>query len=113
MARYTWGQFRFYGGYIYARLMNPSDDYADGFPTIAEGIFVPPGAATADAYNVNRIFNAVMDGSALFRVEQSRPAAGAYYRTQNDYLPAPDVCTGTGINISSSKCAGSQGAVRS
>ena len=43
MARYTWGQFRFYAGYIYARLMNPSDDYPNGFPTIAEGIFVPPG----------------------------------------------------------------------
>ena len=33
-------------------------------------------------------------------------SAGVYYRTQNDYLPAPAVCTGTGASISSSKCAG-------
>ena len=111
MARYSWGQFRFYGGYIYARLMNPSDDYADGFPTIAEGIFVPAGAVTSNAYTVNRIFNGGWAGVRYSVWSNLELAAGAYYRTQNDYLPAPDVCTGTGINISSSKCAGSQGAV--
>jgi predicted porin len=41
MARYDRGPFRFYGGYIYARLMNPSDDYPSGFPTIAEGTLFP------------------------------------------------------------------------
>ena len=40
-ARYAWGPVRFYGGYLYARIMNPSDDYLNGFPTIAAGIFVP------------------------------------------------------------------------
>ena len=34
----------FYGGWIYARQMNPSDDFLGGFPTIAQGIFIPPGA---------------------------------------------------------------------
>ena len=44
VARYKWDPFTFYGGWIYARLMNPSDDYLTGFPTISQGIFVPPGS---------------------------------------------------------------------
>ena len=111
MARYKWGQFKFYGGYIYARLMNPSDDYPDGFPTIAQGIFVPPGAVTSNAFNVNRILNTVWTGVRYSVWSNLDLAAGVYYRTQNDYLPAPAVCTGTGINISSGKCADSEGAV--
>jgi hypothetical protein len=91
--------------------MNPSDDYPDGFPTIAQGIFVPPGAVTSNAYNVNRILNTVWTGVRYSVWSNLDLAAGVYYRTQNDYLPAPAVCTGTGINISSSKCAGSEGAV--
>ena len=110
MVRYTWGPFRFYGGYIYARLMNPSDDYANGFPTIAEGVFVPPGAATSNAYTVNRILNSMWTGVRYSVWSNLDLSAGVYYRTQNDYLPAPSVCTGTGASISSSKCAGSSGA---
>ncbi len=112
MARYTWGPFRFYGGYIYARLMNPSDDYPNGFPTIAEGIFVPPGAVTSNAYDVNRLFNTVWTGARYSVWSNLDVAAGVYYRTQNDYLPPTSgACTGTGVNISSGKCAGSTGAV--
>ena len=111
MARYKWGRFKFYGGYICARLMNPSDDYPNGFPTIAEGIFVPPGAVTSNAYDVNRIFNTVWTGARYSVWSNLDLAAGVYYRTQNDYLPPPSVCTGTGTSISSSKCAGSTGAV--
>ncbi len=111
MARYKWGQFRFYGGYIYARLMNPSDDYVNGFPTIAEGIFVPPGAVTSNAYTVNRILNAFWTGAQYSVWSNLDLAAGVYYRAQNDYLPAPGVCTGSGVTISSSKCAGGEGAV--
>jgi len=111
MAQYKWGAFRLYGGYIYARLMNPSDDFPNGFPTIAEGIFVPPGAATSNAYNVNRILNSMWTGVRYSVWSNLDLAAGVYYRTQNDYLPPPSVCTGTGTSISSSKCAGSTGAV--
>ena len=110
-ARYTWGPVRFYGGYIYARIMNPSDDYVDGFPTIAAGIFVPPGTVTSDAYNVNRIVNAFWTGARYSLWSNLDLAAGFYYRIQNDYLPAPEVCTGSGTTISSHKCAGSDGAV--
>ena len=66
---------------------------------------------TSNAYTVNRILNGGWAGVRYSVWSNLELAAGAYYRTQNDYLPAPDVCTGTGINISSSKCAGSQGAV--
>ena len=31
MASYKWDNFKFYGGYIYANLSNPSDAYASGF----------------------------------------------------------------------------------
>ena len=43
VAKYKWDPFTFYGGWIYARQMNPSDDFLTGFPTIAQGIFIPPG----------------------------------------------------------------------
>jgi predicted porin len=112
MARYTWGPVRFYAGYIYARLMNPSDDYANGFPTIAEGILVPPGAVTSNAYDVNRILNSIWAGVRYSMWSNLDVAAGLYYRTQTDYLPSTSgACTGTGVNTSSNKCAGSGGAV--
>ncbi len=110
-ARYPWGPVRFYAGYIYARIMNPSDDYVNGFPTIAVGISVPPGAVTSNAYNVNRIVNAFWTGARCSLWSNLDLAAGFYYRIQNDYLPAPGVCTGSGTTISSNKCAGSDGAV--
>jgi hypothetical protein len=51
------------GGYTYARLTNPSDAFPGGFPTIAEGIFVPPGAVNATDYNVDRILNSFWTGA--------------------------------------------------
>ena len=91
--------------------MNPSDDYLNGFPTIAAGIFVPSGAVTSNAYDVNRIVNAFWTGARYSLWSNLDLAAGVYYRIQNDYLPAPSVCTGSGTTISSHKCAGSDGAV--
>ncbi|MFY9970009.1 MAG: hypothetical protein WAK41_11460, partial [Roseiarcus sp.] len=44
LAKYKWNSVTLYGGYIYARLSNPTDDYLTGFPTVAEGIFIPPGS---------------------------------------------------------------------
>ena len=43
VAKYKWDLVTFYGGWIYARQMNPSDDFLTGFPTISQGIFIPPG----------------------------------------------------------------------
>ncbi len=47
MASYKWTDFKFYGGYIYANLSNPSSSYASGFETTSNGIFVPGGAVTS------------------------------------------------------------------
>ena len=38
-------------------------------------------------------------------------AASFTYQLQNDFLPKPGICTGSGINISSPKCAGSESAI--
>ena len=71
-AKYKWDRFTFYGGWIYARLMNPSDNYLTGFPTISQGIFVPKGyfnngvytnsAITVNAYNNQRVLNTFWTG---------------------------------------------------
>ena len=41
MASYKWDRFKFYGGYLYARSSNPSDDFLSGFRTMYPGIIVP------------------------------------------------------------------------
>ena len=66
---------------------------------------------TSNAYDVNRIVNAFSTGARCSLWSNLDLAAGVYYRIQNDYLPAPGVCTGSGTTISSHKCAGSDGAV--
>ncbi len=95
LARYSWRAFKFYAGYVYARSENPSDAYANGLPTIAEGIFVPPGAATSNAFDAQRILNAAWTGvrySALTNLDLS---SGVYWGTQNDYyLSSSSTCTG-------------------
>jgi predicted porin len=106
MARYKWGAFKFYGGYVYARSENPSDAYANGLPTIARGIFVPPGAVTSNAFDVARVLNTVWTGVRYAALRNLDLSAGAYWETQNDYLPASSVCTGSGSATSSSKCGG-------
>ncbi len=113
---YGWKDFTFYGGYIYARLMNPSDDYLTGFPTISQGIFIPPGyfksgvytnsAITVNAYNVQRVLQTFWTGLKWKVLSNVDVAVGFYYQTQNNYNTSP--CTGTGPFISSSKCSGSQ-----
>ncbi len=106
-AKYKWNAFTFYGGYIFARLSDPSNSEANGFETIAGGIFAPSGAVTSSAYPYisggalsyntpsypyNRTLNSVWTG-----VKYSVPsdwlhgwgaldiAAGFYYQAQNNY----------------------------
>ena len=129
LSKYRRDKVTFYAGYIYARLSNPSDDYLTGFPTIAQGIFIPPGAwsggvyanaaVTDNAYNINKVLQSFWTGAKWSVLPDLDLSAGLYYQTQNDYnftvskqgATVAAVCTGTGINISSSKCAGSQDAV--
>ncbi len=110
-ARYKWDKYEVYGGYTYARLANPSDAFPNGFPTIALGIFVPPGAVNSTNYDVNRILNTFWTGGRYNIWSNLSVSAGFYYQTQNNYLPAPATCTGHSTGTSSNKCAGSQSAI--
>ncbi len=119
VAKYKWNAVTFYGGYLYANLSNPSDDYLTGFPTVAEGIFIPPGAwskgvytnaaVTDNAYNINRKLNTVWTGFKWSVWSNLTFAMAFYYQSQNDYSTSP--CTGTGAFTSSSACAGSHDAI--
>jgi predicted porin len=130
VAKYKWNNIvTFYGGYLYARLMNPTDDYLTGFPTISQGIFIPPGffskgvytnaAVTDNAYNFNKVLQTYWTGLKWSVLSNLDVSAGFYYQSQNDYnftvsksgATVAAGCTGSGINISSSKCAGSQDAL--
>ena len=137
VAKYKWNSVSFYGGYLYANLGDPSDAYASGFSTIANGIFVPSGAVTSTAflnngeyalpaYPINRINNTIWTGFKWSIWSNLDLTMGFYYQTQNNFnftwnagtikgIPygyaTPLACNGTGAFISSSKCAGSQDAV--
>ena len=110
-AKYKWDRAEIYGGYTYARLANPSDAFPNGFHTIARGIFVPPGETNATYYDVNQIMHTFWAGAKYDVWANLSVAASFTYQRQNDFLPAPAICTGSGINISSPKCAGSQSAI--
>ena len=129
LGKYKWNKVTFYGGYIYARLSDPTDDYLTGFPTVAEGIAIPPGdwsrgvyanaAVTDNAYNLNKVLQTFWTGAKWSVWDNLDLSAGFYYQTQNDYnftvsqkgATVAAACTGTSININSGKCAGSQDAV--
>ena len=104
-ARYKWKPFEFYAGASFVRLANPSDNYKQGFDTIAAGIFVPAGFVNATNYNVNRILNTYWTG-----VKWDTPFkgltfnTGLYYHTQANYNT--NICVGN--YNTNSKCPGQQ-----
>jgi predicted porin len=110
-ARYKWDQWEIYAGYSYARLSNPSDAFPNGFPTIARGIFVPPGEVNATFYDVNQVLHTVWAGAKYELRSDLSLAAGFTYQVQNNFLPPSEACTGSGVNTSSPRCAGSQLAI--
>jgi predicted porin len=117
VAKYKWDPFTFYAGWIYARQMNPSDDFLTGFPTIAQGIFIPPGffnksgvytnqAVNANNFDIQKVLNTFWFG-ARWKIRSDLEAMGGfYYQGQNNFNPS--ACTGSGAFISSNKCGGSQ-----
>jgi predicted porin len=116
VAKYKWDPFTFYGGWIYARQMNPSDDFLTGFPTIAQGIFIPPGffksgvytnqAVNANNFDIQKVLNTFWVG-ARWKIRSDLEAMGGfYYQGQNNFNTSD--CTGSGAFISSNKCGGSQ-----
>ncbi len=128
-AKYKWSAVTFYAGYLYANLRNPSDSSIGGFPTIADGIFVPAGywnngvytnsAINGSSYNFNRVLNTVWTGFKWSLLSNLDAAIGFYYQTQNNFnfsvnaygVTTAAACTGSGPFISSSKCGGSQDAI--
>jgi hypothetical protein len=126
LGSYKWDRFKFYGGYIYARLSNPSDDYMYGFRTTYPEISVPYGAVTFNNYNFAKTLNTVWTGVKYTVPDEWLHGWGSldlatafYYQTQNNFnfsvnkagFTLPAACTGSGAFISSSKCAGSQDAI--
>jgi predicted porin len=111
VARYKWDRTEIYGGYTYARMSNPSDAFSNGFHTIARGIFVPPGEVNATFYDVNQVMHTIWAGAKYDVRADLSVAASFTYQRQNDFLPAPAICTGSGVNTSSPRCAGSQSAI--
>jgi predicted porin len=125
-AKYKWNALTLYGGYLYARLSNPSDDYLTGFHTIANGIFVPAGffnkgvyvnnAITDNNYNFDKVLQTYWVGYKWSVLKNLDLAMAFYYQSQNNFnfsinslgLTVPAACTGHGAFISSSKCGGSQ-----
>jgi predicted porin len=116
VTKYKWDPFTFYDGWIYARQMNPSDDYLTGFQTISQGIFVPPGffkngvytnaAVNASNFDINKELNTFWTGVKWKVLSNLEASVGFYYQGQNNFNTSP--CTGSGAFISSNKCAGSQ-----
>jgi predicted porin len=107
LGRYQWEKFKFYLGYIYSRSVNPSQtSFPFGVPTLAQGIIVPPGFVTTNAYTVPRELNTVWTGLRYSATKNVEIASGIYWEIQNDFLAAPAVCTGSGTATSSSRCSG-------
>jgi predicted porin len=107
LGRYQWEKFKFYAGYIYSLSVNPSNpNYPYGVSSIAPGVIVPPGFVTVNAYTVPRMLNTVWTGLRYSVWSNLEVAAGVYWESQNEFLAAPGVCTGSGSATSNTRCAG-------
>ena len=83
---YKWDRFKFYDGYIYANLSNPSDAYVGGFSTIANGIFVPAGAVTSTAYLTPAAATAVAAPAYAFNKVLQTVWTGVKYSVPDDWM---------------------------
>ena len=113
LAKYTWGPAQIFGGWEFFRQANPSNDYPNGFKTIAnynvpgnilDNKAFPTVWITTDAYDNNRLYDTLWTG-VKYAVNDRLDVMGAiYYAWQNDY--STKACTGQGIHISSGSCYG-------
>ncbi len=103
-AKYTIGPMKFFAGYEYYRLSDPSNTYPSGFKSIG-GFNVLPGAITYSAYAINKVMNVVWTGAKYAVADQVDVTGAFYYEAQGDY--SAKACTGTGVHTSSNACAGS------
>jgi predicted porin len=110
LAKYTIGPVKLFAGFEHIRYQNPSDSYANGFTSIGgytvAANSVLPGSVTFTDYTINKVLQVSWIG-AKYSILSNLDIVGAYYRyNQNNYDSSP--CTGSGVNTSSSKCAGTQ-----
>jgi hypothetical protein len=76
---------------------------------------------TTNAYNINKVLQTVWTGARWSVWSNFDLSAGFYYQDQNNYnftvskngVTTSAACTGAGVTIGRSKCAGSQSAVSS
>ena len=113
LAKYSWGPAQVFGGWEYFRQGNPTDDFPNGFKTIANysvpGNIVdnkafPTVWVTTNAFNIQRVYNTIWTGFKYAVNTQLDVAGAVYYAWQNNFSTTP--CKGQGIHISSSACAG-------
>ena len=113
LSKYTRGPVQVFAGWEYFRQGNPTNDYPNGFKTIA-GYNVPGniiGAkafptvwVTTNAFNIQSVYNTVWTGFK-YAVNDRLDVSGAlYFAWQNDF--SAKLCTGQGIHVSSSACGG-------
>ncbi len=82
--KYTYGPFRFYGGYENARFSPPTDTHALGFTSLG-GYTVLPSGVNATNYIVNKVLQVGWVG-ARYAIRPDLDIAAAYYiGGQNDY----------------------------
>ena len=86
LGKYKHDPFTLYGGYIYARLMNPSDDALGGFQTIAQGISVPGGFFSKGVF-INKCYDELnlRNPEIVYEVHRQYVRAGAEILETNTY----------------------------
>ena len=82
--KYTYGPFKFLGGYENAHFKPPSDDYPGGFGTLGD-YTVLPGAVSVTNYINNKVLQVAWIG-AKYAIRSDLDITGAYYWAgQNNY----------------------------
>jgi hypothetical protein len=62
-------------------------------------------------YDITQVMHTIWAGAKYDVRADLSVAASFTYQRQNDFLPPPAICTGSGVNTSSPRCAGSQSAI--
>jgi predicted porin len=94
--KYTYGPFKAFAGYDYARFSNPTDSYAldahnNGFTTLGD-YHVLPGVASITAYTVNKVLQTAWVGGKYSIRSDLDITAAYYYAAQNNYTAAGTSC---------------------
>ena len=100
--KYTYGPFKAFAGYDYARFSNPTDSYAlnaylNGFTTLGD-YSVAPGVASITAYTINKVLQTVWVG-AKYAIRSDLDVTGAYYYAEQNNYTAPGTNCGPNTKV--------------